>query len=90
MLVVQRSLGTLGRKDLRRPETIDGLIGHLQKLASPNGRRGLRVGEMRMLGRTTAYGSPDPRQIFVLQRTSASDYEHSFGGLKNRRVRHSL
>jgi transposase len=47
--VVQRSLGTLGRKDLLKPETVDGLIGHLQKLASPSGRRGLRVGEMRML-----------------------------------------
>jgi transposase len=47
--VVQRTLGSLGRKDLLQPETVDGLIGHLQKLASPAGRRGLRVGEMRML-----------------------------------------
>ena len=47
--IQRRSIGTLGRKDLLKPETIDGLIGHLQKLASPAGRRGLRVGEMRML-----------------------------------------
>ncbi len=48
--ILRRSLGTLGRKDLLQPETIDGLIGHLQKLASPAARRGLRVGEMRTLG----------------------------------------
>jgi len=47
--VVRRSIGTLGRKDLLRPETVDSLIGHLQKLASPGARRSLRQGEMRTL-----------------------------------------
>ncbi len=47
--VVQRSLGTLGRKDLLKPETIQSLIGHLHKLTSPGGGRALRGGGMRML-----------------------------------------
>lgn len=46
--VVRHVLGTLGRRDQLPPDKIDGLIEHLRQLASPQGRRGLRVGEVRM------------------------------------------
>jgi len=46
---IQRiTLGTLGRRDQLPPHQIDGLIGHLRKLASPEGRRGVRLGELRV------------------------------------------
>ncbi len=46
---VQRvTLGTLGRRDQLPPYKIDGLIEHLRKLASPEGRHGLRLGELRV------------------------------------------
>jgi len=44
-----KTLGTLGRRDQLPPQKIDGLIEHLRKLASPEGRRGVRLGEMRIL-----------------------------------------
>ncbi len=45
---IQRiTLGTLGRRDQLPPHKIDRLIEHLRKLASPEGRRGLRLGELR-------------------------------------------
>ncbi len=45
---IQRiTLGTLGRRDQLPPHKIDRLIEHLRKLASPEGRRGLRVGDLR-------------------------------------------
>ena len=46
--VRRKTLGTLGRRDQLRPEKIDGLIEHLRKLASPEGRSGVRLGEMRI------------------------------------------
>jgi len=47
--VRRKILGTLGRRDQLQPHKVDGLIEHLRKLASPEGRRGLRLGEMRIL-----------------------------------------
>ncbi len=49
------TLGTLGRRDQLPPHKIDGLIEHLRKLASPEGRRGVRLGELRMK-QTRLYG----------------------------------
>ena len=46
--IVQRRLGTLGRRDQLPPQSIDGLIEHLRKLASPQGLRGIHLGEMRI------------------------------------------
>jgi transposase len=46
--VRRKTLGTLGRRDQLPPEKVDGLIEHLRKLASPEGRRGIRLGEMRI------------------------------------------
>jgi transposase len=43
---VQRVLGTLGRRQDLPPQKIDGLIEHLRKLASPEGLRGIHLGEM--------------------------------------------
>jgi len=46
---VQRTvLGTLGRRDQLSPHKIDALIGHLRKLASPEGLRGVRLGDVRI------------------------------------------
>ena len=45
--VVRQVLGSLGRRDLLSPRKVDGLIEHLRQLASPEGRRGIRLGEMR-------------------------------------------
>ncbi len=47
--VHQRQLGTLGRRDQLPPAKIDGLIAHLRKLASPEGLRGISVGEMEIV-----------------------------------------
>jgi transposase len=47
--VRRKVLGTLGRRDQLPAHKIDGLIEHLRKLASPEGRRGVRLGEMRIL-----------------------------------------
>ena len=44
--VVQRILGTLGRREDLPPQKIDRLIEHLRKLASPEGLRGVHLGEM--------------------------------------------
>lgn len=44
--VVQRVLGTLGRREELPPQKIDRLIEHLRKLASPEGLRGIHLGEM--------------------------------------------
>ena len=46
--VRRKTLGTLGRRDELPAQKIDGLIEHLRKLASPEGRRGVRLGEMRI------------------------------------------
>jgi transposase len=43
---IQRVLGTLGRREDLPPQKIDGLIEHLRKLASPEGLRGIHLGEM--------------------------------------------
>jgi len=53
--IVRTTLGCLGRRDQLSPHKIDGLIEHLRKLASPEGRRGLRLGEVRMR-RALEYG----------------------------------
>lgn len=53
--VRRKILGTLGRLDQIQPRKIDGLIEHLRKLASPEGSRGLRLGEVRILA-TREYG----------------------------------
>lgn len=53
--VRRKILGTLGRSDQLPPHKIDGLIEHLRKLASPQGRRGLRLGDMKILA-TRQYG----------------------------------
>jgi transposase len=46
---VQRTvLGTLGRRDQLPPHKIDALIGHLRKLASPEGLRGVLLGDVRV------------------------------------------
>ena len=46
---VQRTvLGTLGRRDQLPAHKIDALIGHLRKLASPEGVRGVRLGDVRI------------------------------------------
>jgi transposase len=47
--VRRKTLGTLGRRDELSPQKVDGLIEHLRKLASPQGRRGVRLGEMRIV-----------------------------------------
>jgi hypothetical protein len=44
--VVRRVLGTLGRRDELPAHKIDGLIEHLRKLASPQGLRGIGLGEV--------------------------------------------
>lgn len=46
--VRRKTLGTLGRRDQLAPQKIDGLIEHLRKLASPEGRRDVRLGQMRI------------------------------------------
>ena len=46
--IVQHRLGTLGRRDQLSPQTIDGLIQHLRKLASPEGLHGVRLGDVRI------------------------------------------
>jgi len=46
--VRRKTLGTLGRRDQLPAQKIDGLIEQLRKLASPEGRRGVRLGEMRI------------------------------------------
>lgn len=46
--VRRKTLGTLGRRDQLPPEKIDGLIRHLRKLASPEGLRGVHLGELRI------------------------------------------
>jgi transposase len=46
--VRRKILGTLGRRDQLSPQKIDGLIEHLRKLASPEGWRRLRLGELRV------------------------------------------
>src|SRR5215469_12836136 len=46
--IVQHRLGTLGRRDQLSPQTIDGLIQHLRKLASPEGLQGVRLGDVRI------------------------------------------
>jgi transposase len=46
--IVQHRLGTLGRRDQLSPQTIDGLIQHLRKLASPQGLHGVRLGDVRI------------------------------------------
>jgi transposase len=53
--VVRHVLGSLGRRDQISAPKIDGLIEHLRQLASPQGRRGIRLGEMR-LKRVREYG----------------------------------
>src|SRR5215469_11179044 len=53
--VVRTTLGSLGRRDQLSPQKIDGLIQHLRKLASPEGLRGVRLGEVRMR-RVLEYG----------------------------------
>lgn len=50
-------LGTLGRRDQLSPQKIDALIGHLRKLASPEGLRGISLGEMRIVA-VRQYGLP--------------------------------
>lgn len=50
-------LGTLGRRDQVSPQKIDALIGHLRKLASPEGLRGVSLGEMRIVA-VREYGVP--------------------------------
>jgi transposase len=44
--VVRRRLGTLGLRQDLPPHKIDALIEHLRKLASPEGLRGISLGEM--------------------------------------------
>jgi transposase len=44
--VVQTTLGSLGRRDQLSPEKVDALIEHLRKLASPEGHRGVLLGEL--------------------------------------------
>ena len=44
--VVRRRLGTLGQRQDLPPQKIDALIEHLRKLASPEGLRGIHLGEM--------------------------------------------
>ena len=44
--VVRRRLGTLGQRQDLPPHKIDALIEHLRKLASPQGLRGIHLGEM--------------------------------------------
>jgi hypothetical protein len=44
--IVQRVLGTLGRRDELPPQKIDRLIEHLRTLATPEGLRGIHLGEM--------------------------------------------
>src|SRR5215831_1555446 len=46
--IVQHRLGTLGRRDQLSPQTIDALIQHLRKLASPEGSHGVRLGDVRI------------------------------------------
>jgi len=46
--IVQHRLGTLGRRDQLSPQTIDALIQHLRKLASPEGLHGVRLGDVRI------------------------------------------
>jgi transposase len=46
--IVQHRLGTLGRRDQLSPQTVDGLIQHLRKLASPEGLHGVRLGDVRI------------------------------------------
>ncbi len=46
--VRRKILGTLGRRDQLPPHKIDALIEHLRKLASPEGRRGIRLGDLRV------------------------------------------
>lgn len=46
--VERKVLGTLGRRDLLPPHKIDALIGHLRKLASAEGLRGVRLGDLRI------------------------------------------
>jgi transposase len=46
--IVQRRLGTLGRRDQLSPQTVDALIQHLRKLASPEGLHGVRLGDVRI------------------------------------------
>jgi transposase len=53
--VVRHVLGSLGRRDQISAHKIDSLIEHLRQLASPQGRRGIRLGEMR-LKRVREYG----------------------------------
>jgi transposase len=47
--IVRRRLGTLGRLDQLQASDIDRLIEHLRKLASPEGRRGVLLGEMEIV-----------------------------------------
>jgi transposase len=44
--VVRRRLGTLGQRQDLPPHKIDALIEHLRKLASPEGLRGIHLGDM--------------------------------------------
>ena len=44
--VVRRRLGTLGQRQDLPPHKIDALIEHLRKLASPEGLRGISLGEI--------------------------------------------
>ncbi len=46
--VRRKILGTLGRRDQLPPHKIDALIEHLRKLASPEGRPGIRLGDLRV------------------------------------------
>lgn len=47
--VVRRRLGTLGRLDQLLASDIDRLIEHLRKLASPEGQRGVSLGQMEIV-----------------------------------------
>jgi Transposase DDE domain len=47
--IVRRRLGTLGRLDQLQASDIDRLIEHLRKLASPEGLRGVLLGEMEIV-----------------------------------------
>ncbi len=44
--VVRRRLGTLGQRQDLPPHKIDALIEHLRKLASPQGLRGVQIGDI--------------------------------------------
>ena len=55
--VQHKILGTLGRRDQLPPQKIDALIGHLRKLASPEGRHGLQLGAMEIVA-VREYGVP--------------------------------